>query len=195
MSVLAICGSPSATSRTQNLLDVVDTLLAKRGLRTEHLSLRSLPPNALLRINTASPLIREAISAIGSARIVVIGTPIYKAAYSGLLKAFLDLLPRDALADKIVLPVAAGGSGGHLLAIDYALRPVLHALGANHILPGVFATEDQVEPAGAGEVHVDGALHERLDHAAEDIWRRHVGPPLHAVPQPTPLALPNIATA
>ncbi len=56
---------------------------------------------------------------------MVIGTPVYKAAYSGLLKSLLDLLPQYALAGKTVLPLATGGSTAHVLAIDYALRPVL----------------------------------------------------------------------
>jgi FMN reductase len=38
--------------------------------------------------------------------VVLIGTPIYKAAYSGLLKLFLDGLPAGALRGKPVL-------GGH----------------------------------------------------------------------------------
>ena len=39
---------------------------------------------------------------------VVIATPVYKAAYSGILKAFLDLLPQDGLDGKLVLPTPAG---------------------------------------------------------------------------------------
>ena len=31
------------------------------------------------------------------ADLVIVATPIYKAAYSGLLKAFLDLLPQDRI--------------------------------------------------------------------------------------------------
>ena len=56
---------------------------------------------------------------------VIVATPIYKAAYSGLLKVFLDLLPAEALRGKTVLPLASGGSVAHLLALDYALKPVL----------------------------------------------------------------------
>jgi FMN reductase len=49
---------------------------------------------------------------------------VYKAAYSGLLKTLLDLLPQCALAGKVVLPVVTCGSPAHVLAIDYALRPL-----------------------------------------------------------------------
>jgi len=76
---------------------------------------------------------------------VIVATPIYKAAYSGLLKAFLDLLPADALRGKTVLPLATGGSAAHLLALEYALKPVLSALGARDILDPVYATDAQLQ--------------------------------------------------
>ncbi|WP_204272820.1 NAD(P)H-dependent oxidoreductase, partial [Escherichia coli] len=76
------------------------------------------------------PAIAAAVLAVEQADLVVVSTPIYKAAYSGLLKVFLDLLPPDALRGKLVLPLATGGSPAHVLALDYALKPVLSALGA-----------------------------------------------------------------
>ncbi|MDQ0896682.1 NAD(P)H-dependent oxidoreductase [Paenibacillus sp. V4I7] len=61
-----------------------------------------------------------------------------EASYTGVLKAFLDLLPQKGLECKVVLPLAVGGTISHLLAIDYALKPVLSALGARNILQGVY---------------------------------------------------------
>lgn len=71
----------------------------------------------------------------------MVATLVYKAAYSGLLNVFLDLLPQTALKHKTVLPLATGGSLHHMLALDYALGPVLQSLSAQHILPGVYATD------------------------------------------------------
>ena len=34
----------------------------------------------------------------------------------------------EALSHKVVLPIATGGSIAHMLAVDYALKPVLAAL-------------------------------------------------------------------
>jgi FMN reductase len=52
-----------------------------------------------------------------------------------------------------------------MLALDYALRPVLQSLGAKHILPGIYATDGQVAltPEGAYEVAADVAA--RIDEA------------------------------
>jgi hypothetical protein len=48
-------------------------------------------------------------------------------------------------AGKLVLPRATGGSQSHMLALDYALRPVLHALAAKHVLTSIYATSEQLE--------------------------------------------------
>ncbi len=63
--------------------------------------------------------------------------------FSGALKTLLDLLPERALEGKIVLPLATGGTIAHMLAVDYALKPVLNALKAQEILHGVFADDSR----------------------------------------------------
>ena len=81
---------------------------------------------------------------------VVIITPIYKAAYSGLLKTFLDARPPSALRGKVVLPIAVGGSAAHVLAIDYAFRPVLNSLDSLHVVEGLFLLDKQVTVLESG---------------------------------------------
>ena len=98
----------------------------------------------------AHPAICEALELIEHAQAVVIATPLYKASYSGLVKTLLDLLPQAGLAGKIVLPIATGGSLAHLLALDYALKPVLSSLGARHHLPNVFASDADLPATEAG---------------------------------------------
>jgi len=142
MSVVALAGSPSASSRSTALLRHVLARLDDGVARSE-VVLRDLPPAALVRADFDDPAIRQACKRIAEARVVVIATPIYKASFSGLLKSFLDLLPPDALRGKSVLALGTGGSPAHFLALDYALKPVLAALGARHILDPVYAVEAQ----------------------------------------------------
>lgn len=141
MSILAIAGSPSANSRSAHLLGWVADRLARNGQQVEQLAVRDLPAEDLLHARAASPAIQAALAKVAQAEAVVIATPIYKAAYSGLLKSFIDLLPQYGLTGKVVLPLASGGSLAHALAIDYALRPVLSSLGAQIIVPGVFVED------------------------------------------------------
>ncbi len=99
---------------------------------------------------------------------MIIATPLYKASYSGLLKSFLDLLPQAALARKPVLPFATGGSLAHLLALDYALKPVLASLGARHVLDNVFATERDILVVDGAYALTD-AIAQRLSDAIESL--------------------------
>jgi FMN reductase len=117
--------------------------------------------------------VRAAIDMVHRASALVIATPVYKAAYSGVLKVFLDLLPQTAFKDKLVLPLATGGSPNHMLALDYALRPVLQSLGARHILPGVYATDSQVTLLPEGAHHISGDVSARLDEAVRTLVQEH----------------------
>lgn len=144
MSILLLGGSPSLASSSSRLLQHIGDKLALQGHRYSKLQVRDLPADALLQADFADPAIRRAQTLVAEADAVVIATPVYKASYSGILKAFLDLLPQDGLAGKLVLPLATGGSQSHMLALDYALRPVMHALDARHVLSGIFATSDQL---------------------------------------------------
>ncbi|KIQ62328.1 NADPH-dependent FMN reductase [Kitasatospora griseola] len=142
--ILSVSGSPSATSRTTRLLRHVDRRLVSHGHRVAALDVRTLPAEALLAADTGDPAIARAVELFAQADGVVIGTPVYKAAYSGLLKALLDLLPQYALRGKTVLPLATGGSTAHVLAVDYALRPVLTSMGAAHVTQGWFVLDRHV---------------------------------------------------
>lgn len=165
-TVLLIAGSPSESSRSAALLDAVSLRLAREGgLTLERLNIRELPAQALLLAEWGHPEIIKALAQVQRARAIVVATPVYKAAYSGVLKVLLDLLPQTALREKTVLPLATGGSPHHMLALDYALRPVLQSLSARHILPGVYATDAQIPRSPEGHYTPDAEIENRLDEA------------------------------
>jgi FMN reductase len=143
--VVGLSASATTPSRTLSLLRAGLHQLRPAAERVTEVDVRSLPSQALLHAEVDHPLIASALHEVHQADIVLVATPIYKAAYSGLLKVFLDLIPQQGLRGKIVLPLATGGSTAHLLALDYALKPVLSALGARHILDVVYATDSQFE--------------------------------------------------
>jgi FMN reductase len=73
----------------------------------------------------------------------------------------------------VVLPMATGGSIAHMLAVDYALKPVLSALKAQEMLQGIFADDSQIAygegsaravgaGAGAAPARIAGAFHVAL---------------------------------
>lgn len=143
-TIVTLSSSPSASSRTDAVLGHVERRLRARGHDVERVTVRDLPAEALLRADASDPRIAAVVASITAADGVVVTTPVYKAAYTGLLKALLDLLPQYALRGKTVLPVATGGSPAHVLAVDYALRPVLVSLGAEHVTQGWFVLASEV---------------------------------------------------
>jgi FMN reductase len=73
---------------------------------------------------------RHAVARIASAAAVLIGAPVYRASFPGVLKNLLDIAPVEALQGKPVGIVAMGGSPHHYLAVDTQLRQVLAWFGA-----------------------------------------------------------------
>jgi FMN reductase len=166
-TVLSVSGSPSATSRTGRLLRHLDARLAAHGHDVIPLDVRTIPAEALLGADFQHPAIVEAARLFEQADGVVVGTPVYKAAYSGLLKSLLDLLPQYGLTGKTVLPLATGGSTAHVLAIDYALRPVLSSMGAAHIVQGWFTLDKDITVGDDGTLTVAPTAAEALKQVVD----------------------------
>ena len=169
MTILLLAGSPSAPSRSTRLLDHVGNKLVRLGHRYARLEVRDLPGQAILRADWNDAEIKAALATVAEASAVVVATPVYKAAYSGILKAFLDLLPQFGLTDKLVLPLATGGSQSHMLALDYALRPVLSSLNPKHVLPSIYATESQVTWSEEGGLVLDAPIEARVDEGVAQL--------------------------
>lgn len=167
MTILLIGGSPLTPSRSTRLLHHAGERLTLLGHRTHRLQVRDLPAEALLHADFTNAELARAVSLVADASALVIATPVYKAAYSGVLKAFLDMLPQDGLHDKVVLPLATGGSQSHMLALDYALRPVLSALGARHVLASIYATDAQVQWSEQDGLSIEPGIARRLQDGVD----------------------------
>jgi FMN reductase len=170
-SVLIISGSPSSTSRTERLAASLATRIATRDVVASLLDVRDLPAEDLLHARFDAPKIVEALARVAAADGIVVATPIYKAAYSGLLKTFLDVLPQFGLRGKVVLPIATGGTVAHVLAIDYALRPVLSSLDPLHVVNGLFVLDKQITVLETGEIELDPEIDKRLAEVLEQFVR------------------------
>jgi FMN reductase len=143
--VLAVSGSPMLTSRSAVLLEHVTSILTTHGHTVDTLRIRDLPAEALLHADFDDPDIRDSLARLDKADALVVATPVYKAAFSGLLKCWLDLAPQFGLREKSVLPLATGGSVAHALALDYALRPVLTSMEARHVVNGFLVLDRFIE--------------------------------------------------
>lgn len=163
MAVIAtISSSPSLSSKTDAVLSDIARQLQRAGHVVVPIVLRDLPAGPLLRGDAHDPAVARAVATLDAADAVVVSTPVYKAAYGGLLKTFLDLLPQFALRGKVVLPVATGGTSAHVLVVDYALRPVLASLSPSAITPGWFVLSEHVTLLEGGDVLLDEAAQRPL---------------------------------
>jgi FMN reductase len=176
LRVLAISGSASPGSKTALVAEKVLDLFRVRDVAVRHQRLSDLDPGALIRGVTSEPAIAALIDDVAQAQGVVIATPIYKASMSGLLKCALDIMPQFALAGKVVMPVATGGSPAHVLALDYGIRPVLQSMASRHIVQSLFVSEIDMALAG-GSLTLSAGMTTALECVAENFLHSLSGDP------------------
>lgn len=164
--VAGVSGSPSPVSKSRVLVETALAAFAGRSAETALIDLAALPADALLGRGTAAE-VAGALETVARSQIVVVGTPVYRATYSGLLKVFFDLMPPDSLVGKVGIPLVSGQARGHALALDHGLRPLFASLGATVVATGVYATPDQFQDGVPG-IELRQAV-ERAVHEAERI--------------------------
>ena len=159
--IVILSGSPSELSRTDLVLKYLGSLLKEEGFSITHLSIRDVPQEDLFSGKYNSPAIKDISVLIQEAKGVIVGSPVYKAAYSGVLKALLDILPQDVLQDTPVLPLMTGGSSAHLLALEYTLKPLLATLKGQN-LKGVYLVDSQVDKLNPEQPIIEDEVLQRL---------------------------------
>lgn len=167
-NVVIINGNPSLTSRLNGMIQYVEQRLAQAGIEIGHIRVAELPPEDLIKAKFDSEAILHANKKVEEVDGIIIASPVYKAAYTGVLKTYLDLLPQKGLSGKIILPLFIGGTIAHLLSIDYALKPVLSALGSRYILGGVYAVDTWITRNEQEGYSLSEELIHRLDEAAAE---------------------------
>lgn len=73
---------------------------------------------------------------------IIIGTPTFQASIPGTLKNIFDLLPVNALRDKVVSVIVTAGSAKHYLMAEQQLKPILSYMKA-HIVPTYVFIEEK----------------------------------------------------
>lgn len=168
MSTIAIIsGSPTHPSRSYAIASHVKNVLSAQGHQIEHINVRDLPPEDLVYANFQSPAIKQALEKIQQAQGIIVISPVYKASYTGVLKAFIDLIPEKGLAEKIILPIASGGTIAHLLSLEYALKPLFSVLGSQEVFTGVYLVDSQFSYNEEALTFIEPEIEQRLQTAIE----------------------------
>ncbi|EPR27855.1 MULTISPECIES: NADPH-dependent FMN reductase [Geobacillus] len=168
-TVAIISGSPSRASKTNRVAKWVSEQLQRIGHTVYFIRLRDLPAEDLLYAHSSSDSIVKTHDWIRQSRVVVVLSPVYKGSYTGILKAYLDLLPEKAFAGKLVVPIVTGGTIAHLLALEYALKPIFSILGAREILHGVFILDWTLGHDDEGRLVFSDDLLSRMEEVIHSI--------------------------
>lgn len=194
MSTLALVGisgsviKPSGT--TVLVQSVLQALSSRIDARASLIDLADSAP-ALFDALTPDRLDGEArilVRTIESADVLVVGTPVYRASYTGALKHLFDLIRHDALAGKPVILVANGGSQLHGLVTEHQLRPLLAFFNALSLPSTVYATDADFRDQRIVNPAVEDRIDRAVTEAASLLRTRHplrLAPDIHAARLPT----------
>ncbi|GAA1690463.1 NAD(P)H-dependent oxidoreductase [Glycomyces endophyticus] len=140
-TVTAVVGNPKRLSRTLTTAEALAAAVAGPGAPTASTDLAEL---YLDGIEPPHDGFDHALARLRAADVVVVGTPVYKASFTGLLKLFLDQLPPGALDGAVAVPVTIAASAEHRFLADLQLRPVLAELGASLPVPSLTLRENEL---------------------------------------------------
>ena len=98
---------------------------------------------------------------IENADVLVVGSPVYRASFTGLFKHVFDFVGQYSLVDKPVLLSASGGSDRHALILEHQFRPLFAFFQALTLPLGVYASDAEFSNY---EISSD-ALTERIKRA------------------------------
>ena len=169
-SIVGIAGNVTRPSRTRVLVEAVLAALGTRLQASPELIdladtgseiLRALRPDQLSEPG------RALIKTIEDADILVVGTPVYRGSYTGVIKHVFDLVRQDAFSGKPVILTATGGSALHALVTEHQLRPLLSFFGAHTVPTAIYAVEGDFKDYRI----VNPALADRVARAAGEAAR------------------------
>jgi FMN reductase len=178
LSFVTVVGNPKPASRTLTVAAAAAGAITRAaGLAGDPQTIDLCVLARHLLLPGPSPAVEEALDQVSGADLLLVASPTYKGAYSGLLKVFLDRLPHQALGGAVALPLMLMGIPDHAPAVDAYLRPLLIELGAAVPVPGLAVLESDLG-------RLDDVLAQWADQVAVTLAGGRPGP--HPVPHAPP---------
>jgi FMN reductase len=143
MRIAVVTGNPKPASRTHGVALAVELARPTASAGAPAHLVVDLAEHAPSLFDWSAAELSRLTAEVAAADVAVFASPTYKAAYTGMLKAFLDRYGSNGLAGTVAVPVMTGGWPGHLLAVEVHLRPVLVELGATVPARGLYVTEPE----------------------------------------------------
>lgn len=167
-----VVGNPKPRSRT-----LASALHLARELTGEPDLVVDLADHGGAVLDLHDERVSRLVKEVAACDVVVFASPTYKAALTGLLKAFLDRFPSEGLDGMIAVPLMLGAGPGHALAVETSLRPVLTELGASVLARGLYVFDATYADPAAYLPWLSGArpLVQTLAHSRPQLRPQTVG--------------------
>jgi len=141
-----VVGNPKPGSRTRTVgVAAATAVLDLAGAQMSTVDVIELSELTGGLFAWGDPAVQTAKATVLASDLLVVASPVYKASYTGLLKAFLDQFGRDELGALATVPTMVGAADLHALAIESQLRPVLVEIGASCPTRGLYVLEANVQ--------------------------------------------------
>ena len=181
--VIVVSGNTRRPSKTRMLAEVVAaSIQASAEVDLKLFDLVDAGPG--LGAFARDELPRSAIDILDSvetADALIVGSPVYKGSYAGLLKHLFDFVDPLCLAGKPVLLLATGGGERHALVGEHQMRPLFGFFSALTIPTYVYASDSDFRD---GSLQSSAVL-KRAEQAAGEMAAFLTQP---ALPQPPKVA-------
>lgn len=149
LNIVAVSGGLNSPSKTESLIQaILDELSEAISIKVYFIKLSEIGPllgGAIYR-NQLPQRVQDDLDAVEAADALIVGTPVYRASFTGLFKHFFDFVEQTALVDVPVLLAASGGSDRHALVLEHQLRPLFSFFQAQTLPIGVYATDRDFTP-------------------------------------------------
>ncbi|MBA2638317.1 MAG: NAD(P)H-dependent oxidoreductase [Solirubrobacterales bacterium] len=193
MHLLGLSGSPTPGAKSKTLIAVRKAIEYAQAAHPEiSVDVLSIRDHDMQFCDGREPELYEGdskavIDRVVAADALIIGSPMYRGSYPGVLKNVFDLLPNDAMEGKPVGLIATGGTDHHFLALEHELKPVIGFFYAHAIPGGVYANNSHYAD---GELIDEGILERLRDLAVAVVefaiqlpGRSLIGPAKPSIPR------------
>jgi FMN reductase len=163
--VLFVLGSPSPTSKSTLIARALAAELLGAGWRPIFWALGDFDAADILFGRTAAPTVAAFLEAAKASAAIVLATPVYKAAYTGALKAIVDVVPPDAWVGRPALGIATARLPAHGAEVNGAYR-ALFAFFKARALDTLFVLDEEWQ-VGQGSTDLPQSLEQRVQKSAQ----------------------------
>jgi FMN reductase len=167
--IIGVSGNITAPSRTFSLVDaVVSKASQKFHSPGEIIDISTLTADLgpTVSFNNFPPALSQAYEKLHLSDLIVIGTPVYKASYTGLLKHFFDLVDPKKLTGKVAILVATGGSDHHALVLESHLRSLASFFGIYTIPTTIYAKDIEFKDYQLESPLIEQRIEQALEQAS-----------------------------